>query len=248
MPVLMRSGGGGKKIKDATATPADVAAGKVFYNNNGKQTGTLPTYSGYQTLKSIIWNPSQLRLMGDIPKHGIYPTNVKMFIEATELKRALNISADKIVKGNMIAGVSGTAEIIKQSSFIMSDQNEKFTTTKQYDGELVLDKVNNDISFIKEYKNINTSYGTTQQYIYVIEPIGIEIMGIYTPLYFNKKDMLKDNFTDYNILVRGTSTSEHICEISIRTYSMNNNYNYVIALSPLSKPGYGDVNVTLKYY
>ena len=40
MPVLMRGGGGGKKIKDATAVPSDVASGKVFYNNGGRQIGT----------------------------------------------------------------------------------------------------------------------------------------------------------------------------------------------------------------
>lgn len=47
MPVLMRGGGGGKKIKDATAVPGDVAQGKVFYNNDGRQVGngkTLKTY------------------------------------------------------------------------------------------------------------------------------------------------------------------------------------------------------------
>ncbi len=40
MPVLIRgifSGGG--KIKDATALPEDVASGKVFYNNDGRQVG-----------------------------------------------------------------------------------------------------------------------------------------------------------------------------------------------------------------
>lgn len=40
MPLLVRGGGGGKKIKDATAVPSDVAAGKVFYNNNGRQVGS----------------------------------------------------------------------------------------------------------------------------------------------------------------------------------------------------------------
>lgn len=44
MPVLMRGGGGGKKIKDATAVSSDVAKGKVFYNNNGRQVGSLVTY------------------------------------------------------------------------------------------------------------------------------------------------------------------------------------------------------------
>lgn len=40
MPVLMRGGGGGKKIKDATAVPSDVANGKIFYNNDGRQIGS----------------------------------------------------------------------------------------------------------------------------------------------------------------------------------------------------------------
>ena len=31
------------KIEDATATPSDVMNGKIFYNNNGRQSGTLTT-------------------------------------------------------------------------------------------------------------------------------------------------------------------------------------------------------------
>lgn len=51
MPVLIRgifSGGG--KIKDATALPSDVAKGKIFYNNQGRQVGTA------ETLKSQVVN------------------------------------------------------------------------------------------------------------------------------------------------------------------------------------------------
>lgn len=40
MPVRI-PGGGGKIIKDATATPQKVRSGEVFYNNNGRQIGTL---------------------------------------------------------------------------------------------------------------------------------------------------------------------------------------------------------------
>lgn len=39
MPVFNRISGGGVII-DATALPSDVASGKIFYNNNGRQVGT----------------------------------------------------------------------------------------------------------------------------------------------------------------------------------------------------------------
>ncbi len=42
MPAIIRGiFGGGGKIRDATALPEDVRNGKVFYNNQGKQTGLL---------------------------------------------------------------------------------------------------------------------------------------------------------------------------------------------------------------
>ena len=51
MPAIVRGGGGGKNTKDATAVPEDVKKGKVFYNNQGKQTGTLEASA--ITLKSM---------------------------------------------------------------------------------------------------------------------------------------------------------------------------------------------------
>ena len=40
MAIWLPQMGGGKKIKDATALPEDVANGKIFYNNKGRQTGS----------------------------------------------------------------------------------------------------------------------------------------------------------------------------------------------------------------
>ena len=42
MPLIARSGGMAKRIKDATAVPSDVLSGKVFYNNQGRQIGSAP--------------------------------------------------------------------------------------------------------------------------------------------------------------------------------------------------------------
>lgn len=39
-------GGGGTVITDATAIAADLRLGKTAYNNDGKFTGTIATYSG----------------------------------------------------------------------------------------------------------------------------------------------------------------------------------------------------------
>ena len=68
MPVLMRGGGGGKKIKDATAVPSDVAAGKVFYNNDGRQVGTGEMMKCFQFHKNkgepINWNPNEFLCYG----------------------------------------------------------------------------------------------------------------------------------------------------------------------------------------
>lgn len=46
-------GSGGGVITDATATPEDVKTGKVFYNNNGHQTGTATFRSTKQTIYTV---------------------------------------------------------------------------------------------------------------------------------------------------------------------------------------------------
>ena len=46
-------GSGGGVITDATAAPKDVKSGKVFYNNNGHQTGTATFQSTKQTIYTV---------------------------------------------------------------------------------------------------------------------------------------------------------------------------------------------------
>lgn len=61
MPVLIRgifSGGG--KIKDATALPSDVAKGKVFYNNDGKQIGTNEPLKAYKYVIDTSKYPNKI--------------------------------------------------------------------------------------------------------------------------------------------------------------------------------------------
>lgn len=56
MPIIIPTGG--HVINDATALPSDVVSGKIFYNNNGVQTGTLPLSSYTKVKEMTIKIPS----------------------------------------------------------------------------------------------------------------------------------------------------------------------------------------------
>ena len=58
---------GGGKIKDATALPSDVLNGKIFYNNNGRQVGTL-NQIGYP-LKTLVLPTSDIGSEGEIENY-----------------------------------------------------------------------------------------------------------------------------------------------------------------------------------
>ncbi len=55
---LPAGGGGGVDLSDANAVPADVASGKIFYNNEGRQTGT---YTLNSALSDADATPAQVR-------------------------------------------------------------------------------------------------------------------------------------------------------------------------------------------
>ena len=76
MPVLMRAGGGGKKIKDATAMPSDVASGKVFYNNDGRQVGTNQFQVKIYTIPAQTVDSNQFEISG---KNGLLKYSLGSF-------------------------------------------------------------------------------------------------------------------------------------------------------------------------
>ncbi len=70
MPLIARSGGMAKRIKDATAVPSDVLSGKVFYNNQGRQIGKA-SLSNFKTVVISKNNKIPLTKIGTVDISGV---------------------------------------------------------------------------------------------------------------------------------------------------------------------------------
>lgn len=87
------------EILDATAFSSDVVEGQIFYNNNGKQTGSMPKLIS----ENISINNGSLNIFGKsyVQKQGL---NVEM----KDINGVGDLSEENIAEGKSICGISGT--------------------------------------------------------------------------------------------------------------------------------------------
>ena len=106
---------------DATATANDIAIGKTAYENDEKITGRLdepkPSFGVGGILTQFFENPTadvlELHISNSPNQKTIINENnfISGDISRTEAASRLNITPDKIVEGNTILGVEGTAKL-----------------------------------------------------------------------------------------------------------------------------------------
>lgn len=94
----------------ATATAADILSGKTAYVNGSKITGTMTSYAsnGYYHVSKDNIGIASNNIYLRFPKGAYLTANKTGYVEAWTEASNLGISANKIAKGQTIAGITGT--------------------------------------------------------------------------------------------------------------------------------------------
>ena len=95
---------------NGNATAANVLDGKTFFSDSyTAKTGTMTDNSGTTKSATGSLDSTNSRLQLTVPANGYYNTSAKLYASYSSIRTLIGLTAAKIVKGNTILGLAGTA-------------------------------------------------------------------------------------------------------------------------------------------
>lgn len=180
----------GTDTSDATATASDIVSGKTAYADGEKLTGTLKDYRNSEDVLKVNYQVSvdttepepgtgtpTLNINGSPLLNGVVGmgAHIQAVANYNTVATAIGLTSDKIVSGNTILGVEGTAEVSEPSVFTFQSEEEANRKT---------DYKNNDLAFIMNsqlqaltstnWKTIDNIYWTLSENVYLSEAIELQ--------------------------------------------------------------------------
>lgn len=90
-----------------TATAGQILSGQTAWINGSKVTGSMSSYTDSNTLTDIILVQDS-NVYFNIPYSGYYNSGSDIYTTQSKLASTIGLTADKIVAGNTILGITGT--------------------------------------------------------------------------------------------------------------------------------------------
>lgn len=109
----------GRDMSDANITAEDVAIGKIGYNQDGQVIGTVETIIGTSggQVDTVIYADDGITSKHTFTAPVLFRGNSSYTLTAPQsaVAEAIDLTADKLVKGNIVLGVEGTTEVMNTS-------------------------------------------------------------------------------------------------------------------------------------